>query len=139
MALSDAARCSYVVYTQAINSRIPSMESEYMALSDASREALARKQFGQELGVPSSWAPITILSDNQSALEIAENPANYRRAKHIDIRYHAIRHYLRNDLIKVDYVPSTAQAADIFTKALGPLKHHECVKLLGLRNLYEQQ
>src|SRR5438045_7303666 len=110
------------------------MEAEYMALSDASREALARKQFGQELHVPSSSSPITILSDNQSALEIAENPANYRRAKHIDIRYHAIRHYLRNDQIMVDYVPSNAQAADIFTKALGPLKHYECMVLLGLRN-----
>ena len=106
-----------------------------MALSDASREALARKQFGQELRVPSS--SITILSDNQSALEIAENPASYGTAKHIDIRYHAIRHYLRNDLITVDYVPSNAQAADILTKALGPLKHHECVELLGLRNSYE--
>ena len=115
------------------------MESEYMALSDASREALARKQFSQELKVPSSSSPITILSDNQSALEIAENPANYRRAKHIDIRYHAIRHYLRNNLITVDYVPSNAQAADILTKALGPVKHHECVELLGLRNSYEQQ
>ena len=115
------------------------MDVEYIALSDASREALARKQFGQELKLLSASIPITILSDNQSALKIAENPANYRRAKHIDIRYHAIRHYLRNDLIKVDYVPSTAQAADIFTKALGPLKHHECVKLLGLRNSYEQQ
>src|SRR5947207_12841616 len=113
------------------------MEAEYMALSDASREALARKQFGQELKVRSSSSPITILSDNQSALAIAENPANYRKAKHIDIRYHAIRHYLRNDLITVDYVPSNAQAADIFTKALGPLKHHECVKLLGLRNSNE--
>ena len=57
------------------------MEAEYMALSDASREALARKQFSQELRVPSSSTPITILSDNQSALEIAENPANYRKAK----------------------------------------------------------
>ena len=53
-------------------------EAEYMALSDASREALTRKQFGQELHVPSSSSPITIVSDNQSALEIAENPANYR-------------------------------------------------------------
>jgi hypothetical protein len=110
------------------------MEAEYMALSDASREALAMKQFGQELSVPSSSTPITILTDNQS---VAENPANYRRAKHIDIRYHAIRHYLRNDLITVDYVPSNAQAADILTKALGPLKHHECVQFLGLRNSYE--
>jgi len=113
------------------------MEVEYMALSDASREALARKQFGQELRVPSSSTPITILSDNQSALEIAENPANYRRAKHIDIHYHTIRHYLRNDLITVDYIPSNAQAADILMKALGPLKHHECVELLGLWNSYE--
>ena len=87
---------------------------------------------------PHHGRPIIILSDNQSALEIAENPANYRRAKHIDIRYHAIRHYLRNSLITVDFVPSNAQAADIFTKALGPLKHHECVRLLGLRNSYEE-
>ena len=115
------------------------MEAEYMALSDASREALARKQFGQELKVRSSSSPITILSDNQSALEIAENPANYRKAKHIDIRYHAIRHYLRNDLITVDYVPTNAQAADIFTKPLGPFKYHKCLELLGLRNTYEQQ
>jgi len=115
------------------------MEAEYMALSDASREALARKQFGQELRVRTSESPITILSDNQSALDIVEKPANYRKAKHIDIRYHAIRHYLRNNLITVDYVPTNAQAADIFTKALGPHKHHKCTELLGLKNTYEQE
>src|SRR5438876_9338620 len=93
----------------------------------------------QELKVRSSSWPITIFSDNQSALEIAENPANYCKAKHIDIRYHAIRHYLRNDLITVDYVPTNAQAADIFTKPLGPFKHHKCLELLGLRNTYEKQ
>ena len=103
-----------------------------MALSDASREALARKQFGQELKVRSSSSPITIFSDNQSALDIVENPANHRKAKHIDIHYHAIRHYLRNDLIIVDYVPTNAKAADIFTKALWPLKYRQCTELLEL-------
>ena len=112
------------------------MEAEYMALSDASREAIARKQFFQELTIPSS-SPVTILSDNQSALDIAENPANYRKAKHIDIRYHAIRHYLRNGTFDVDYIPSEAQAADILTKALGPLQHQRCIKLLGLQNTYD--
>ena len=96
------------------------------------------KETIRELKVHSSSGPITILSDNQSALDIVKNPANYRKAKHIDIRYHAIRHYLRNDLIMVDYVPTNAQAADIFTKALGPLKHHQCTELLGLKNSYEQ-
>jgi hypothetical protein len=86
------------------------MEAEYIALSDASREAIARNQQFQELKIPSSSAPVTVLSDNQSALDIAENPANYRKAKHIDIRYHAIRHYLRAGKINVDYIPSEAQA-----------------------------
>ena len=57
--------------------RHSTMEAECMALSDASQEAFARKQFRQELHVPSYLSPVTILSDNQSALEIAENPANY--------------------------------------------------------------
>ena len=70
------------------------IEAEYMALWDASWKVLTRKQFGQELKVPSSSSLITNLSDNQSALEIAENPANYHQAKHIDIQYYAICHYL---------------------------------------------
>ena len=101
--------------------------------------ALARKQFGQELKVYSSSSPITILSDNQSALNIAENPVNYCKAKYIDIQYHAIHYYLQNELITVDYMSTNEQAADIFTKPLGPLQHNQCMKLLGLRNLYEQE
>src|SRR5437773_10709613 len=46
------------------------MEAEYIALSDASREALARKQSGPELKIRSSSSPITILSDNHSTLDI---------------------------------------------------------------------
>ncbi len=108
------------------------MESEYMALSDAAREAIARKQFFQELSVQSSSKPITILSDSQSALEIAENPAKYRYAKHIDIKYHAIRHYIQNGKIEIDYIPTQAQPADALTKALQPIKHQRCVELMGL-------
>jgi len=61
-----------------------------------------------------------ILSDNQSALDIAENPKNYQRAKHIDIRYHFIRHALRNNQLSIDYIPSTHQPADVLTKANTP-------------------
>ena len=44
---------------------------------------LARDRF-QKLSIGSTPEPTLI----------AENPVNYRKAKHIDIRYHAIRHYL---------------------------------------------
>lgn len=67
---------------------LSSMETEYMTLSDASREAIARSQFFQELDIKS--AAIPILSDSQSALDMVDgNTGNYRKSKHIDIRYHA--------------------------------------------------
>jgi len=113
-----------------------SMESEYMALSDAAREALARKQLFQELRMPSGQKPITLLSDSQSALDISENPTKYRQAKHIDVRYHAIRHYIHDHKIEVDYIPSEYQPADLFTKALGPMKHERFCHMIGLRNSY---
>jgi hypothetical protein len=115
-----------------------STESEYMALSDAAREALARKQFFCELQMPSGAKPITILSDSQSALDISENPARYRQAKHIDIRYHAIRHYIHDLKIEVDYIPSAYQPADLFTKALGATKHQRFCRTIGLHNSYEE-
>ena len=78
-----------------------------------------------------------ILSDSQSALDISENPARYRQAKHIDVRYHAIRHYIHNSKIEVDYIPSEHQPADLFTKALAPTKHQRFCRMIGLRHSYE--
>jgi hypothetical protein len=99
------------------------MEAECMVLSDAAREALARLQLFEELRIPSASKPVTILTDSQTALDISENSANYRQAKHIDIRYHAVRHYIHDGKIEIDYIPSNYQPADIFTKALGHVKH----------------
>jgi len=87
-----------------------SMESEYMALSDAAREALARRQLFEELRLPSASKPVTILTDSQTALDISENPANYRQAKHIDIRYHTVGHYIHERKIEIDHIPSNYQS-----------------------------
>ena len=111
-----------------------SMESEYMALSDAARKALARRQLFEELCIPSASKPVTILTDSQTTLNISENPANYY---HINIRCHAVRHYIRERKIEIGYIPSNYQPADIFTKVLGPSKHHRFCQMIGLRNSYE--
>ena len=112
-----------------------STDAEYMAISDASREAIARIQFFQELGIPS--APILILADSNTALDIAKGEAmNYRKAKHIDIKYHAIRHYIQEKIV-VNHLPSSENIADLFTKALGPQKHQQLVDYMGMQNSYE--
>jgi transposase InsO family protein len=111
-------------------------DAEYMAISDASREAIARIQFFQELSIPST--PILILADSETALDIANGTAvNHRKAKHIDIKYHAIRHYIQEEKVVVNHIPSSENIADLFTKALGPQKHQRLVDYMGMRNFHE--
>src|SRR5204863_6329254 len=113
-----------------------STDSEYMAISDASREAIARIQFFQELGVPST--PILILADSNTALDIVNRDAiNHRKAKHIDIKYHAIRHYIQEEKVTVNHIPSSENIADLFIKALGPQKHQRLVNYMRMRNFHE--
>ena len=79
------------------------MEVEYMALSDASREAIARSQFFQIWGIPSTL--ILILSDSETALELANGTdVNHQKAKHIDIRYHTIRHFIQEEKVQVNHI-----------------------------------
>ena len=113
------------------------MEAEYMALSDAAREALARRQLFEELHISSASKSVTILTNNQIALNISENPANYRQAKHIDIHYHAIKHYIHDRKIEIDYISFNYQLADIFTKALENPKHLRFCQMMDLRNNFE--
>ena len=77
------------------------MKAEYVALSDASRKAIVRFHLYHKLNVK-ILSPL-IVSDNQGALAIAENPTSYQRAKHIDLRYHFIRHALENGQIRIDF------------------------------------
>ena len=107
------------------------MEAEYTALSDASREVIARTQLYAELRLKLS--PPLLFSDNQGALDIFEDSTNYQRAKHIDIRYHFIRHVLRNNQISIDYIPSSENPADILTKSLDGTKNQQCLNLVNLR------
>jgi hypothetical protein len=114
----------------------PPMRNMYMAISDTSREATARIQFFQELAIPST--PILILADSNTALDIANDDAvNHRKAKHIDIKYHTIRHYIQEDKVVVNHIPGTENIADLFTKPLGPQKHQQFVDYMGMRNFHE--
>ena len=108
-----------------------------MTLSDAAREALTRKQLFQELKMFSASRSVIILIDNQTAFDISDNSAKYRQAKHIDIRYHAVKHYVQNDKIEVNYISSNHQSADILTKAFELSKHHRFYRMIELCNSYE--
>jgi hypothetical protein len=59
---------------------ISSMEAEYMALSEAGREAISRRNLFADLSIQLLHPP-HILSDNQGGLAIIKEPPQYQRAK----------------------------------------------------------
>ncbi|RDX81735.1 Protein LNK1, partial [Mucuna pruriens] len=62
--------------------------------------------------------PMKLYCDNKSAINIAHNPVQHDRTKHIEVDRHFIKEKLDNGLIFTPYVPSQGQLADILTKGL---------------------
>lgn len=62
--------------------------------------------------------PISIFCDNTSAISILKNPILHSRTKQIPIKYHFLREQVTNQVVKLEYVTSIEQVADIFTKPL---------------------
>jgi hypothetical protein len=62
--------------------------------------------------------PIPIYCDNTSAISISKNPVMHSKMKHIPIKYHFLRERVAEKNIRVEYVGTKEQVADIFTKPL---------------------
>ncbi|XP_031247248.1 secreted RxLR effector protein 161-like [Pistacia vera] len=70
-----------------------------------------------------SWH--VIWCDNQSAGSLASNLVFHGRIKHIELDTHYVREQVTSNNLKVQYVPTEYQKADIFTKALSVSKFVE--------------
>ena len=112
---------------------LSSAEAEYYAMTDATKEALLVRQLLRELSYDHYSAPVPIHVDNMGAKYIAENMINNKRTKHIDIRYHFIRHYIQDKAIRLDYVPTKLNIADLMTKAL-PIQDFRRLSRMLLEN-----
>ncbi|KAK1648096.1 hypothetical protein QYE76_065901 [Lolium multiflorum] len=103
-----------------------STESEYIAASEASSEAVWMKRFIVELGVvPSALDPLVIYCDNMGAIANAQEPRSHKRLKHIKLRYHSIREYIEDGEVKICKVHTDLNVADPLTKALPRAKHDQ--------------
>jgi hypothetical protein len=62
--------------------------------------------------------PIPIYCDNTRTISISKNPVMHSKTKHIPIKYHFLREQVAEKNIRVEYVGTKEQVADIFTKPL---------------------
>ena len=110
---------------------LSSTEAEYMALTQATKEAMWLKRFLGELNLHKGEA-LTIKVDNQSCIALAKNPEFHARTKHIDIQCHFIREKVEEGEVTLEYCPTRLMVADILTKPLPRDKHEWCTKAMGI-------
>jgi len=111
---------------------ISSTEAEYVAMSEATQEAIWLKTILSELRV--NLKQVTMCNDNMSSMQIIKNPTSHHRAKHIDVRFHFIRDHYENGNISLQYIESGQLCADFLTKGVNQVKHTQCMKQLNLVN-----
>ncbi|KAB1222387.1 Copia protein [Morella rubra] len=93
-------------------------ESEYRALALTAAKVIWLTHLLYDLKVSLPRQPL-LLCDNKSAIFLSSNPIAHKRAKHIDLDYHFLRKLVVAGKLRIQYVPSNLQVADIFTKS-GP-------------------
>ena len=60
-----------------------------------------------------------LLIDNTSAIKFSKNPKFHDKMKHINTKYHLIKHHVEAKTIHQQHCSTNEQIVDIFTKALG--------------------
>ena len=75
-------------------------ESEYVAASETSKEAIWLLQLINELENHET-GPVSLFCDNQSAIRLVRKPEFHNRTKHIDVRFHFVREQQADQKIKL--------------------------------------
>lgn len=105
-------------------------EAEYIAAGSAYTQLLWMKQMLEDYGLPQGI--LTLYCDNTSAINISKNPVQHSRTKHIDIRHHFIRDLVDEGIVSLEYLDTTNQKTDLFTKPLDYLRFDYLRKSIGV-------
>ena len=105
-------------------------EAEYMAVTEAVKEAIWLQGLLGELGVQQEH--VKVYCDSQSAIHLAKNQVYHARTKHIDVRYHFVREVLEEGGVEIQKIHTTENPADMLTKIVPAVKLHHCMNLTNI-------
>ncbi|CAI7896343.1 unnamed protein product [Closterium sp. NIES-54] len=108
-----------------------SCEAEIYAGAMAAQELRWLTYLLTDLGEQPRSPPVLYV-DNKAMLALCREHRLEHRTKHIALRYFLARELQQRGQLRLAYVASEANTADIFTKALAPGDHQRFCTLLGL-------
>jgi len=110
-------------------------EAEYRAMAQGVCEILWVRNLLSELKVMRRGSS-RLHCDNKSALNIANNPVQHDRTKHVEIDRFFIKEKLDGNIISLNYVASGEQIADCLTKGLGSKECESACNKMGMIDIY---
>eukprot|EP00253_Pinus_taeda_P018651 PITA_18651 len=109
-------------------------KAEYVAAAKATKEIVWLRKILEDLQVKQVQST-PLMIDNTFVIKLAKNPKFHDRTKHINTKYHLIRHHVEAKTIHLHHCSTNVKIADIFTKALGREKLKRFRIMLGLTNI----
>ncbi|CAI7913099.1 unnamed protein product [Closterium sp. NIES-54] len=107
-----------------------SCEAEIYAGAMAAQELRWLTYLLTDLGEPPRSPPVLYV-DNKAMLALCREQRLEHRTKHIALRYFLARELQQRGQLRLAYVASEANTADVFTKALAPCDHQRfCTQLV---------
>ncbi|PLW10331.1 hypothetical protein PCASD_21666 [Puccinia coronata f. sp. avenae] len=77
---------------------------------------------------------VTLHCDNQGALALLKDTLYQHRTRHINVRYHWLRHHIElSETFYLAYVPTDRNVADFLTKPLTPIKNRQALDHICLK------
>lgn len=89
-------------------------EAEFVSLTEATKEVLWYTYFLDELGVP--YDTPVVFTDSKAAMDWSKNACHHQRSKHVALKYFFVRDTVRDKLVKIQYVKTADNQADMLTK-----------------------
>ncbi|WJZ81667.1 hypothetical protein VitviT2T_001496 [Vitis vinifera] len=112
-----------------------SAEAEFRGMTLGLCEALWLRLLLQDLGYLSRQ-PIRLFCDNKVACDIAHNPIQHDRTKHVEVDRFFIKEKLDDKIVELPKIRSENQLADILTKAVSSQVFSKILDKLGMCDIY---
>ncbi|RVW57872.1 Retrovirus-related Pol polyprotein from transposon RE1 [Vitis vinifera] len=112
-----------------------SAEAEFRGMTLGLCEALWLRLLLQDLGYLSRQ-PIRLFCDNKAACDIAHNPVQHDRTKHVEVDRFFIKEKLDDKIVELPKIRSEDQLADILTKAVSSQVFSKFLDKLGMCDIY---